>query len=234
MAECRGEEACERRAAARSSRRAGRPSGRPSLRSRQPTPLAQWLHRPLRCLKHPNGVAQFRGAFVELARYRAFHLTLHNLELSQRPLGPYFIEPLFEESDFTALTGQLGEVGMLEGFDDCVATLLDFTHAVSKLAFAQEDRRLRPCVHHQHIGSKLLKIPDNLLPLAMLVDKSEEIEISLSVADYSSKFIELKEADVAVVILNTFLLQLRTLLGRQFVTVTGCFGEFGTVLVIGK
>src|SRR5438874_12464476 len=88
------------------------------------------------------------------------------------------------------------------------STLLDFTHAVSKLAFAQEDRRLRPCVHHQHIGSKLLKILDNLLPLAMLVDESEEIEISLSVADYSSKFIELKEADVAVVILNTCLLRL--------------------------
>ena len=95
---------------------------------------------------------------------------------------------------------------MLKEFNDGVATLLDFAHTISKLALIQKDRRLGPCIHHQDVGSELLKIPDDLFPLAVFVDKSEEIEVSLSVADYSSEFVELKQANVAVVILNALLL----------------------------
>src|SRR5438105_9682173 len=134
MAERCGEESCERTAAARSSRRAGHSSGNQSLSS-PAEPARTALHRPLGCLKHPDGVAQFRCAFIELARDRAFHLALHNFEFSQRPLGPDLVQPFFQESDFTALTRQFGEVGTLEEFDNGIATLLDFMHAITKLSF---------------------------------------------------------------------------------------------------
>src|SRR5437588_5851736 len=131
------------------------------------------LYRPLGCLKQLNSVAQFRRAFVELACDRAFHLTLHNLKFGQWPLGSHLLKPFFEKSDFAAFTRKLWEVGMLKEFDNGVATLLDFAHAVSKLALIQKDRCSRPCVHHQHVGPELLKIPNDLFPLAVLLNKSK-------------------------------------------------------------
>ena len=51
----------------------------------------------------------------------------------------------------------------------------------------------------------------------MLGDESEKIEIPLRVAHHAAEIINLKQAQIAVIILNAFLLELGALFGRQLV-----------------
>src|SRR5205807_2076210 len=82
---------------------------------------------------------------------------------------------------------------------DGVAPSLNFAHGVSKFSFMEQERSFRPCVHHQHVGPKLLKIPNDFLALRMFIDKAEEIEVALGIADDTGVVAQLKQTDIAVI-----------------------------------
>ena len=56
-----------------------------------------------------------------------------------------------------------------------------------------------------------------------LVDKIEKIKIALSVTNNAVEIVDLKQAQVAVIILDAFLLQLRALLGGKLVSLAFLF-----------
>ena len=62
--------------------------------------------------------------------------------------------------------------------------------------------------------SKLLERPGKFVALSVSVDKIEELEVALGVADDAVEIINLKKAEIAVVILDPFLLKLGALLRR--------------------
>ena len=123
---------------------------------------------------------------------------------------------------------------MLEKLYDGVAALLNFVHGVGKFSLMKQERSFGTRVHHQHVGPELLKIPHDFLALRMFIDKAKEIQIALGIADDTSVVAQLKQTDIAVIILNSLLLQLRAFLGRQLIIIAGSFRQLGAILVITK
>jgi hypothetical protein len=60
----------------------------------------------------------------------------------------------------------------------------------------------------------LLEAPDHFVAIGMLRDELEQVEITLRVADHGREIVDLKEAEVPVIILDAFLLQLAALIRR--------------------
>ena len=143
-------------------------------------------------------------------------------------------EPFFQKRDFAAFRRKLREIRFLEKLYDGVAPPLNFAHGVGKFSFMEQERSFRPCVHHQHVGPELLKIPNDFLALRMFIDKAEKIEITLRIADNTGVIAQLKQTDVAMIILNSLLLQLRAVLGAELIIIARSFRQLGAILVIAK
>src|SRR5205085_11230128 len=107
----------------------------------------------------------------------------------------------FQKRDLAAFSRKLGEIRLLEKLYDSVAAPLNLAHGVRKFSFMEQKRSFRPCVHHPHVGAELLKIPNDFLALRMFIDKAEEIQIALRIADDNSVVTQLKQTDIVDVIL---------------------------------
>src|SRR5438270_13879429 len=68
----------------------------------------------------------------------------------------------------------------------------------------------------------------------MRVDKIKKIEITLGVAYHSVEIVDLKQAQIAVIILDAFLLELGALFGRELVILIPRFGARGAKLMISE
>src|SRR4029077_6941337 len=69
----------------------------------------------------------------------------------------------------------------------------------------------------------------------MGVDKIEEIEIALSVAHHAVEIVDLKQTQIAMIILNAFLLELGALFGRELVSFfAATFGARSLKLMISE
>ena len=80
----------------------------------------------------------------------------------------------------------------------------------------------------------MLEVPDQFLPFAVFIDEGKEIEVALGIANHALKILDLKKAQIAVVILDAFLLQLAALLGGEFVFFAAFGGPDGAALVINE
>ena len=99
---------------------------------------------------------------------------------------------------------------------------------------ARRIEALRARVHHQDVGTKLLEAPDQFLALAVFVDEIEQVEIALRVANHALEFVDLKKTQIAVVILNAFLLQFAALLGGELIIFAALSGTRGAALMIDE
>src|SRR5262249_50191798 len=126
-------------------------------------------------------VADFSGAFIKLLRDRSFHLALHYLELTARTFGTYFLKPFFEKMDLRTFRSKLRKVRTPEKFADRVTALLNCGDRFLKFSLSEENGGLRPRIHHQDVGPKLLQRPGKLVTLSVGIDKVEEIEVALCV-----------------------------------------------------
>src|SRR4029077_21280445 len=134
------------------------------------------------------------------------HLALHDFELGKRTLGIDLLQPLFKESQLGAFRHQFCEIRLLKEFDDCIAPSLDLAHRFQELTFCQENRSLSPSVHHQHVGTKLLKAPDQFIPHSMCGNEVKKVKIALGIANYAGEIVDLKKTEITMVILNALLL----------------------------
>src|SRR5262245_9762833 len=76
----------------------------------------------------------------------------------------------------------------------------------------QGERALGADVHHQQLGFELLKSAVEIFGLGVLFDKVDERQVAFCVPNNSLKVVELKQTNVAVVILDGLLLKLRAIL----------------------
>src|SRR6267143_815634 len=181
-----------------------------------------------------DGVAQFGGAFVEFLRDRGFHFALHQLEFGARTFGADFIEPFFQEMDLGTFRGQLGEVRFLKELGNRVAPAPDLGDRFRKFSLPEENGSLGPGVHHQDVGTKLLERPGKLVALSVSIDKIEELEIALGVADDAVEIVDLKQTQIAVIILDALLLKLGALFRSELVILAAGLRAGSAKLMISK
>lgn len=78
-------------------------------------------------------------------------------------------------------------------------------------------------VHHEELGPELEDGPGHLGGFGVFLDEIEDFEVALGVAEDAGEILELEEADVAVVELDGFLLELGTILGIEMEAVFFAF-----------
>src|SRR6185437_1706488 len=154
---------------------------------------------------------------VKFLRDRCFHFALHDLQLRERAFRFYFIKPFVKKRDLSAFGNQLRKVRLLQKIHNRFATALNFRYGVGKFSLSKKDGSLGARIHHEHVGSKLLQTPGKILAIRVIVNESKKIEIPLRIAHYAFEIVNLKQAQIAMIILDTFLLQLRTLLRAKLV-----------------
>src|SRR5258708_19340404 len=113
---------------------------------------------------------------------------------------------------------------MLEKIYNRLATALNFRHGVGKSPLSKKDGGLAARIHHEHVRPELLQAPGKILPLGVLVDETKKVEISLGIAHYAFEIVNLKQAQIPMIILDPFLLQLRAFLGSKLVSLAFLFG----------
>src|SRR5207237_1958072 len=117
---------------------------------------------------------------------------------------------------------------------DCVASSSELDDSFLKFSLREKNGSLGPGVHHQHVGTKLLEGPGKFVVLGVSIDKIEELEIALGVADDAVEIVNLKKAEIAVVILNAFLLELGALFGSERVILVPGLRTGGAKLMISE
>ncbi len=80
----------------------------------------------------------------------------------------------------------------------------------------------------------MLERPGKFVALGVSVHKIEELEIALGVADDAVEIVNLKKAEIAVVILDAFLLELGALFGSERVTLVPGLRACGPKLMISE
>src|SRR5439155_505324 len=72
-------------------------------------------------------------------------------------------------------------------------------------------------IHHEHVRPELLQGPGKVLAICVLGDERKKIEIALRVAHHAFEIVDLKEAQITMIILDAFLLKVRALLRCELV-----------------
>src|SRR5438876_11728377 len=101
-----------------------------------------------------------------------------------------------------------------------VTSALDFGHGFAKFPLTEKNGRLGARIHHEHVRPELLQAPRKILAISVFVDESEQVEIPLRIAHHAFEIVDLKQTQVAMIILDAFLLQFRTLLRGKLVSLT--------------
>src|SRR5436853_354039 len=70
--------------------------------------------------------------------------------------------------------------------------------------------------------------------VAQLGDEGKQVEVPLGIADDAGEIVDLKQAEVTMVILDAFLLEIVALLGGKLVGLTARLGSLGPALMINQ
>ena len=146
----------------------------------------------------------------------------------------HFFQPLLQKRELGTFLRELGEVRLLEEFLNRVAPVFDLFHGVGKFSFTEKNGSLGARVHHDDVGAELLEGPDHFVAIGVAGDKIEQVEVALRVANDALEIVDLKKTEVAVVILDAFLLQLGALLRREMVGLAAFFGTLRATLMIDE
>src|SRR5205814_4466348 len=90
------------------------------------------------------------------------------------------------------------------GFANFFDASFDLFNRAAKILLAQPQGGLGPGLHHQDLRTKLLQGPNEFIRLGMCLDEIEYGQIAVGVADDALVVLELQEADVAMVVLESF------------------------------
>src|SRR5436309_10147585 len=183
-------------------------------------------------LEQLDGVTQFRSTLVEFLCNRSFHLALHDLQLRKRTLRLHFLEPFVEKRDLRAFRHQLRKIGLLQEVHNRLATALDLGYGLGKFSLAEKNGCLGARIHHEHVRPELLQAPGKLLPVVVLGDEREKVEIALRIAHHPFEIVDLKQAQVTMIILDAFLLKFSALLRRKLVSLALTLGPGRPLLII--
>src|SRR5262249_54979919 len=144
----------------------------------------------------------------------------------------YFLKPFVKERDLRAFRYQFRKVRLLQKIHNRLATAFDFRYGVGKFSLSKKNGSLSARIHHEHVRPELLQAPGEILPFRVVVDESKKIEISLRIAHDAFEIVNLKQAQVPMIILDAFLLQLRALLRGKLVSLALLFGPHRALPVV--
>jgi hypothetical protein len=80
----------------------------------------------------------------------------------------------------------------------------------------------------------LLEAPNHFFAVGVLGDEGEQVEVPLSIADDAGEIVDLKQAEVAVIILDAFLLEIVALLRGKLVGLAPRFDPLRPALMINE
>ena len=80
----------------------------------------------------------------------------------------------------------------------------------------------------------MLQAPGKLFPIGVCENEVEKIEVALGIAHDTGEIVDLKQTEITVIILNTFLLELGALLWRQLVVFRLFVRAHGAALMISE
>lgn len=164
-------------------------------------------------LEVAKGVADFGGALVVLGVYGVAQGALESFPSGERAPGANFFEPAFERLHFAAHLSQLRE-GMLtlerpdvlQAFFnvlDCHCIVIGFERL--RGPGAGED--------HQELGPELLEGPGQDLVLGVFADEVKDGQVAFGIAYHGGVIFEVEQADVAMMVLQGFELELGAIFG---------------------
>ena len=112
------------------------------------------------------------------------------------------------------------------------ATALNLGYGLGEFSLPEKNGCLGARIHHEHVRPELLQAPGKLLAIGVPGNESKKIEIALRVAHHAFEIIDLKQAQVAMIILDAFLLELRALLRCKLVSLAFLLDASGPLLMI--
>src|SRR6185437_16362738 len=180
-----------------------------------------WARRSSSVMRSRGGfevaqrVTDLRGLFVILLPHGLFEGVFELLAFRERAFVLNFLEPGFERMNFSALVEQVLAGVLPVKIPDLVQTVANGLDGLLVFVVAQRLHAPGPYAHHQQLRTELLEGPREFVRLGVFVDKREHGQVALGVTDDSGVILQLKQTDVAVVILNGLLLQLRAVVGFE-------------------
>ncbi len=73
-------------------------------------------------------------------------------------------------------------------------------------------------IHHEHVRPELLQGPGKFLAICVLGNKGKKIKVPLRIAHHAFEIVDLKQAQIAMIVLDAFLLKLRALLSCELIS----------------
>src|SRR3982750_4495679 len=101
---------------------------------------------------------------------------------------------------------------------------LNFPFPFREFSLSKQDGSLGAGIHHEDVRTKLLQAPGEILAICVVVDESKKVQIPLCIAHNAFEIVNLKQAQVTMIILDSFLLELRALLRSELVSLAFLFG----------
>src|SRR5438093_8426465 len=103
---------------------------------------------------------------------------------------------------------------------------------LSKILMCEKNGSLGANVHHEQVWTKFLQRPEKVLAIRMLSHESKKIEITLRIAHYAVEIVNLKQAQITMIVLDALLLELGTFLRCKLVGFPFCPGAGRLFLMI--
>ena len=135
--------------------------------------------------------------------------------LGERAFGVDFLEPGFEGLDFAALIEHVVAFVIAIELADFLEAFFDEPDDFVVIVALESGGAAGADAHHEELGAKLLEGPGKLLGAGVFLDEVKHTEIAVGILDDSVEFLELKKANVAMMVLNGLLLEFGAVLGGE-------------------
>jgi hypothetical protein len=164
-------------------------------------------------------VADLGGSLVVLGVDGVAQSALQSFPGGQRAPGADFLEPILEGLHFAAHLGHLGEgVLALESPNEFQA-LLDLAYGHLIVIGFERLRGPGASEHHEELGSELVQRPGQFFALGVFADEIKRREVALGIPNYPGVIFQVQQADVAMMVLEGFELELGAIFGLELETI---------------
>ena len=168
-----------------------------------------------------ESVADRGGFFVVFAADGILERGFEFFALGHRFGGAEFLNPTFEGMKFAAGLDEIGTAMLAVEIANFFEAAFDVGDGSFEIAGIDFFRAECADAHHQELRTKLLERPGELGMFGVTFDEIENFHVALGIAQNGVVFFQLKKADIAMMILDGFLLQLGAVLGREMKALFG-------------
>ena len=169
-------------------------------------------------LEVAEGVADLRRALVVLGVDGVAQGALQSFLGRQGASGADFLEPTFQGLHFAAHLGYLGEGVLTLESPDVFQPLLDLADGHFIVIGIERLRCPGASEHHQELRAKLVQRPGQFLAFGVFADEVKHRQVTLGIPYHRGVIFEVQQADVAMMVLQGFELELGAIFGLELET----------------